>query len=600
MLKSYNLSKSPPIYLTIIASLFPICFLFMLMNNYAVNIPLWDQWDIVYLFEKYHKNALSFYDFWKQHNEHRIVFPKLIFLGLGLLTNYNVIIEMMVSFFFAVLIYTIIVWHIYRNRVSLKIESSYRWIWIVLSYFIFSLSQWENWLWGFQLQWYLNTLAVVLGAFILSNYPVRFYSLFLLSLCGIIATFSLSSGLLYWIIILCFLMIYRIRISKEFSVRLIYYWIILFSMVIFFYFYDYKKPAWHPSLLFFLKDPKQFLDFFFTYLGNPLSSSRHSIQIFGYFCTFLYILFFLKQLSASCNRLELHSTFFFLIVGLYSILTALITALGRSGIGVSHATSSRYISISILIWISLFSLIFSYKLSRTVNLTIQRRLLKGTKIVILIIMFVCINQKSYRSIKFFQNTYAARTFGQLAVQYGSNIYGLRYLYPVPQRLKDYDIPLLKRLKLSVFSKPIAPVIYGFTRNDWRFENGWSFAGTPDGAQLNDGKDSNRYFFGSWSGSDSNTGRIVSIPLVIDRASRLYLTLSHGPDISNQKVGVKIIGGEKPVELICDLKSDPHSWTTCSFDLSDHVGKSFFIFAQDDGSGWGQWVAIGPAMLVSAQ
>jgi hypothetical protein len=45
--------------------------------------------------------TLGFADFFAQHNQHRILFPRLIFFGLGRLTHWNIRAELFVSWFLA-------------------------------------------------------------------------------------------------------------------------------------------------------------------------------------------------------------------------------------------------------------------------------------------------------------------------------------------------------------------------------------------------------------------------------------------------------------------------------------------------------------------
>src|SRR5438876_11379636 len=66
----------------ILATLLPSAIMLGLIAHYGVNVPFWDEWSLVSFFEKAHDHALTFRDFVVQHNEHRIVFPKLIFLLL--------------------------------------------------------------------------------------------------------------------------------------------------------------------------------------------------------------------------------------------------------------------------------------------------------------------------------------------------------------------------------------------------------------------------------------------------------------------------------------------------------------------------------------
>jgi hypothetical protein len=60
----------------------PLLIGFLIFRD-GVDTPFWDEWDrTAPLFEKMAAGTLGFADFFAQHNEHRILFPRLIFFGL--------------------------------------------------------------------------------------------------------------------------------------------------------------------------------------------------------------------------------------------------------------------------------------------------------------------------------------------------------------------------------------------------------------------------------------------------------------------------------------------------------------------------------------
>src|SRR5690349_20468727 len=65
--------------------------------RYSVHVPFWDQWEFVNILEKYHNHSLSFADFWAQHNEHRIFFPRLIWFVLAIFTAWDPYYEVIVN-----------------------------------------------------------------------------------------------------------------------------------------------------------------------------------------------------------------------------------------------------------------------------------------------------------------------------------------------------------------------------------------------------------------------------------------------------------------------------------------------------------------------
>lgn len=555
---------------------------------------------MVYLFEKYDKSELTFADFWRQHNEHRLVFPKLIFLGLGILSRYDVRWEMMTSIGLSILLYLIVLRHINKNRAELQIKDNERILWIIFSTILFSLSQWENWLWGFQIQWFLNLLAVAAGGFIIANRKINLYTIFMLTCCGIVATFSLSSGMLLWPIVLLLLGIYQVKNPKKPCLYLIAAWIVFSGIIISLYLYGYKKPRGHPDLFFFLERPDEFISYICRYLGssfNFFSDSTLKSFLFGPLGILIFSLFSAIYVYRKKGR-ELQSCFFFILIGLYGILGAVLTAIGRSGFGVDQAESSRYISVANFLWISVIYFLFSAKTVLKSGSKLTKHVFKYAKVVILVVLFISLNIKSFKSISMFRETHASRTYGQYAVQYGAGLDGLKNLFPDPYRLLRHDIPLLKRLRFSVFKNSIPPITFKYAPANWLLKDGWSFDGIYNFSSLHTKSDS-QYVLGSWSGADSNTGSIQSIPVRLNNSVLASIPVIHGPDVSHQKIGLKI-GAEEPVELLCDLNSRAHLWHLCQFDLSPYTGKEFTIFAEDLGAGWGQWIGFAQPVLIESE
>jgi len=69
--------------LVCISILLPPVLTFCFIYNYGITIPYWDQWEFVPLLEKLHNHTLTLNDLWSQHNEHRILFPKILMLLLA-------------------------------------------------------------------------------------------------------------------------------------------------------------------------------------------------------------------------------------------------------------------------------------------------------------------------------------------------------------------------------------------------------------------------------------------------------------------------------------------------------------------------------------
>jgi hypothetical protein len=203
---------------------------------------------------------------------------------------------------------------------------------------IFSPLQQESWLFGFEICRFLNVLALLLTVWSLSGWP-RTWPPWLGTVVGaggaIIGSYSVSNGVLIWIVALFFLLA-----SEGLKLRFV-----VFSVcgvaVSWLYFQNYTKPSVHPDLLLFLNDPLSFLRFVFAYLGRPLSSSSRDVSAvvgFVLICLFIVSTVYLLKREYSARQKYLC----WVGLGLYSILSAIVTAIGRLGFGISIAVTSRY------------------------------------------------------------------------------------------------------------------------------------------------------------------------------------------------------------------------------------------------------------------
>src|ERR1051326_737287 len=55
----------------------------------VVNVPFWDEWEIVPLLGPANRSQISIDVLWAQHNEHRIVLPRLVWLGMARMFGWN-------------------------------------------------------------------------------------------------------------------------------------------------------------------------------------------------------------------------------------------------------------------------------------------------------------------------------------------------------------------------------------------------------------------------------------------------------------------------------------------------------------------------------
>jgi len=129
---------------------------FFYVHSFGVNLYRWDEWDVLpALFQRYFEGEWSASDFWELHNEHRIVFPKLILFGLGLPSRGNTLPNMYAT---EVLLTCILAW--FLAAVHRQCPRDWMiWLMVPAAFLVFSLRQHENMLRGFQVGFELVAAA---------------------------------------------------------------------------------------------------------------------------------------------------------------------------------------------------------------------------------------------------------------------------------------------------------------------------------------------------------------------------------------------------------------------------------------------------------
>jgi len=156
------------------AATVPVCLYLLFVLHYSLNVPLADDWLIVPLVKAAHHGQLPL---WSQYGERRLVVGRAIIIGFGLFDHLN---EQHVMLFTALVF-------IASYVIFLTMLKSYRkltWPLVLVTGVVwFTLTDWQNALWSFQLSWYLVVFFfIVMTALLLKNRPVLFSLSSLLSL----------------------------------------------------------------------------------------------------------------------------------------------------------------------------------------------------------------------------------------------------------------------------------------------------------------------------------------------------------------------------------------------------------------------------------
>jgi len=340
----------------IVLSVVPLIFLVSQIHKYKVDVPVWDQWDFVPVLEKTYEQNLTFKDLWEPHNEHRLFFPRIVMIILADISDWNLSYEL---YFNVVLAFGIFLLLAYQVKTTLASSKKFISLWIIpaISIIVFSLNQWENWLWGWNIQILLNIFSVVGAVVLLANLNLNWGKFILAVLLTTIATYSYANGLIFWLIGIIILFLLPLPDSKK--KKFVIFWGVMGIICIYVYFLGYQKPLHHPALSLFLEYPWKFFKYVLVYLGTtPLSSDVHPQVAFLTGLAGLIVFITASVMLKGYYQKKLSVLLPYFSLSSYALASAILTGIGRAGFGELQAMSSRYISFGYLLWISTLFFLF--------------------------------------------------------------------------------------------------------------------------------------------------------------------------------------------------------------------------------------------------
>ena len=400
-------------------TLAPLLFLLLMLAFFHLEVPFNDQWELIPLLEKAEAGTLSPVDFWALHNEHRLVFPRLLMLGLARISRWDIRWEIATNAALGIGIFLVAIAMIRSTAHRLRMPGV---IWTVpfVALTVFSLSQWQNWFLGWQLQVFMNVLAAVAGFAILGKPALRWWHVLAAMAFGIVATYSFANGMAFWptgflvLIVAGRKSLPRLRLSLFAAA-----WIVVTVLVAWSYLYGYERPEYHPALSEMFRHPLTYAAYVFKYLGGPIVGySGIGAALAG-----------LTGLTALCacsarlmRRGEVSAKDLapYWAMALYAIASALVTGLGRLGFGSEQALSSRYVTLAQLLWVADIALVYMLVARRGPSV---RGLLAACAVVLLLAL------NSLHGAYRWTERYAFRMPAHAELMEGDDPDILRRLYP---------------------------------------------------------------------------------------------------------------------------------------------------------------------------
>jgi hypothetical protein len=337
-------AKSPIAVTTFVAGAF-IAISTILMAARAWNpIPFWDQWQNLASAADHSLSSL-----WAQHNEHRILFPRLIFwLDLRLSKETNVV-DFVANFLSQSILLATMSW--LAMRVIPGQRFSGPWILGLSSALLFWAVQSENFIWGFQIQFFLVILTAMIVFILITSASQSIYIIIFTLLIEVIAVYSLASGLL--VPIIGFTLAVWVRRPRSHLLILAIAAIVLPLT----YLIDYHTPSNHSEPAQLLMHFPEVALHFIVQIGAPLmrgvnTDAISASAVVGAAGIGLYFFIFLRIIRNDPSRQEKA----LIAMACFILGAAALTAAGRVNFGFHQAFASRYATPILVFWLVLIFL----------------------------------------------------------------------------------------------------------------------------------------------------------------------------------------------------------------------------------------------------
>jgi hypothetical protein len=337
----------------IIISILPALSIIHLVGRYGVDVPFADEWSYAPLLRDAHNHRLTIEELLEQHNEHRLVLPKLLEIGFARWAGGNRRAEMFFSIVLAA--GTAVNLHWLLRRSFARTPAEFLFLSCLVNLLLFSPVQVESWMWGSQFSMFLITYLLTCGVCVASSQASIAAKFLICAVLAFVAAFSLGNGFLLWIVTFPTVLIGAIDINRRRKFLLFSAWMLLGTATAAIYALGYQKPSHHPALA----ASHRVLDYWLYvsgFLGVNLArpGRTESVAVPVAIGTVLLLIYFAALLYFAFNRDKQSQKDLvpWLALGGFAILSAGLAAVTRIGFGISQALESRYTTFSLLLPIS--------------------------------------------------------------------------------------------------------------------------------------------------------------------------------------------------------------------------------------------------------
>lgn len=360
----------------------PLVVIICLIHYYAVNVPFSDDYALIPMLKNVNHGHIPWSLFWAQHNEHRIFFPNVIMTIVAKITHWNVTDILYLSAIIAGVGFLGLVLIIRKSILS----SKFKFLAILFSAIMFfSPAQSQNWLWDWQLEWFLCVTSVIWSVYFIDKLKRedKVYRLIVPSLLAFIATFSLAGGFFAWLGGLAIL------VSRKFGRSKVVAWLAATIFSLWLYYFHYSQPSDGFTQGVYRHHMVNVIKYFLAYLGRPTSSNSHAAIIIG----ILLLALFLAATAFTIHKRQIKNMSPVISMGTISIFVGLTISIARYNFGITGALSSVHTTFSIMFTVSVIILI----LSMASSIKYRNKIYSNLLLILIVTVFISIESSSWTS-----------------------------------------------------------------------------------------------------------------------------------------------------------------------------------------------------------
>jgi hypothetical protein len=310
--------------------------------RFGVDVPWFDEWIWAPLIVHLREGTLGPGDLWAQQNAHRSVFPSLVALALAFAHPWSARLEEFAGIAFlaaAVALLLALTAKTIRPGIAGPLG-------LLVALLACSLGQSQNILWGFQLSWFLTLAAIVATVCILYLWPDSTPGFAAAAATAAIASASLIFGFAAWLAGAVVLAGRSRAAASRTSL-----WLALALAAAAAFFYGYAPPPAEPYAGDAARSPLVAAAYMLTYLGGPLGIWSGVPLALCWGGAGVLAFAWLAFRFAGDERARP-----WIALGTVPLCAAALAIVGRATFGIDQALSSRYVTVSSLLWIALAAL----------------------------------------------------------------------------------------------------------------------------------------------------------------------------------------------------------------------------------------------------